>query len=60
MGLPTSLPAMILDMILSNSEKACSVVAERNAQMIGRRFGHDAINCADLEIDENKDEEGVE
>jgi hypothetical protein len=56
MGLPTSLPTVILDRILSNSEETCSEAAERNVQKIRRRFGHDAINRDDSDVDE----EGVE
>jgi hypothetical protein len=44
MELPTSLPAVILDRILSNSEETYSEAAERDVQKICRRFGHDAIN----------------
>jgi hypothetical protein len=58
MELPTSLPAMTLDRILSNSEETCSEAAELNAQKIPRRFSHDAINRADSDVDE--EEEGVE
>ncbi len=56
MGLPTSLPAVILYRILSNSEETCSEVAERNVQKIGRHFCHDAID----RDDSDDDEEGVE
>jgi hypothetical protein len=53
MGLPTSLPAVILDRIFSNSEETCSEAAERNAQKIRRRFGHDAINRDDSDVEED-------
>ncbi len=53
MGLPTSLPVVILDKILSNLEDSCSETAEHNAQKIRRRFGHDAINCADSDDDDD-------
>ncbi len=52
MGLPT----VILNRILINSEETCSEAAERNAQKIRRRFGHDAINRADSD----DDDDGVE
>ncbi len=52
MGLPTSLPAVMLNRILSNLEETCSEAAERNAQKTRRRFGHDTINCADSDYDD--------
>ncbi len=56
MGLPTSLPTVILDRILSNSEETCSEAAERNAQKIRIHFGHDAINRADSDDDDDGEE----
>jgi hypothetical protein len=53
MDLPTSLPAVIFDRILNNSEQTCSEAAERNAQKIRRRFGHDTINRADSDDDDD-------
>jgi hypothetical protein len=47
MGLPTSLPAVILNGISSNSEETCSEAAERNVQKIRGHFGNDAINRDD-------------
>ncbi len=56
MGLPTSLPAAIRDRILSNSEETCSEAAECNAQKIRRHFGHDEINHAESDDDDNGEE----
>ncbi len=53
MGLPTSLPAVILNRILSNSEETCSEATERNAHKIRRRIGHDAISRADSDDDDD-------
>jgi hypothetical protein len=57
MGLQTSLPAVVLDRILGNSEETYSEAAERNAQKIRRRFGHNAINRTDLDDDDHEVEQ---
>ncbi len=54
MGLSNSLPAVILERILRNSEAICSEATERNAQNICRRFGHDAIKRTDSDGDDDR------
>jgi hypothetical protein len=57
MGLPTLLPAGILDRILNNSEATYSEAAERNAIKISRRFGRNGVSCQHSDPEEEEKDE---